>query len=141
MWLGSEALLYLRTTLRETLKFNVIEIAIFWGKKFKNIYKNSRFYVIFYCILLMHILFCYRLYDVQKSSFYSCTALNSFGEENCEFRLSVKKGQHEIIMWILSCFSSMPKLAKNDSFAISQVTRGYVIEQEKKTTWTSQNTS
>jgi hypothetical protein len=72
--------------------------------------------VIFHCMLLIYILFFYRLYDVQKSSFYSCTALNSFGEENCEFRLSVKKGQYEIIMWIFILFFLHAKTHKKWQF-------------------------
>ena len=32
-----------------------------------------------------------RLYDVQKSGFYSCTAMNAYGEASHQFRLSVRK--------------------------------------------------
>ena len=32
-----------------------------------------------------------RLYDVQKSGLYSCTALNAFGEASHQFRLSIQK--------------------------------------------------
>ncbi len=37
-----------------------------------------------------------RLYDVQKSSFYSCTALNAYGEASHQFRLSIRKGNLKI---------------------------------------------
>ena len=34
-----------------------------------------------------------RLYDIQNSSFYSCTALNTLGEVTHHFRLGLKKGK------------------------------------------------
>ena len=35
-----------------------------------------------------------RLYDVQNSSFYSCTALNTLGEVTHHFRLGLRKSKY-----------------------------------------------
>ena len=42
-----------------------------------------------------------RLYDIQNSSFYSCTALNTLGEVTHHFRLGLKKGKRTKIV----CFT------------------------------------
>ena len=34
-----------------------------------------------------------RLYDIKKSSFYSCTALNAFGEASHQIRVTVEPGK------------------------------------------------
>ena len=39
-----------------------------------------------------------RLYDIQNSSFYSCTALNTLGEVTHHFRLGLRKGKKNICM-------------------------------------------
>ena len=38
-----------------------------------------------------------RIYDVQKSGFYSCTAVNAFGEVSHQFRLSVRKSKSNFL--------------------------------------------
>ena len=49
-----------------------------------------------------------RLYDVQNSSFYSCTALNTLGEVTHHFRLGLRKGKknwHNLDLIVNSNFS------------------------------------